>query len=91
MHLAAEFVVHADSPEVIMEKAKAFLQDQAKEASPKGRKARPQEALAKVGAALHPPAHVLPNCTQARDLGKALKLPTDVQPSFTQSRPQGLF
>ena len=48
MCVCAEFVVHADSPEAIMEKAKAFLQDQAKDTSPKGRKARPQEALAKV-------------------------------------------
>ena len=47
--MVADLVLHADSPEAILEKAKAFLHEQAKEASPKGRKSRPQEALAKVG------------------------------------------
>ena len=35
-------------PEEIMEAAKSFLMEHTKQGSPKGRKPRPQEALAKV-------------------------------------------
>ena len=49
--------MHADSPEAILEKAKAFLHEQVKDASPKGRKSRPQEALAKVIRPLYHPGH----------------------------------
>lgn len=45
----AELIIQSTTPEEIMETAKNFLMEQTKQGSPKGRKTRPQEALAKVG------------------------------------------
>lgn len=44
----AELIIQSTTPEDIMETAKNFLMEQTKQGSPKGRKTRPQEALAKV-------------------------------------------
>ncbi|DBA66789.1 TPA: hypothetical protein ACH3X2_001931 [Trebouxia sp. C0005] len=43
-----ELIIQSTTPEDIMETAKNFLMEQTKQGSPKGRKTRPQEALAKV-------------------------------------------
>jgi len=44
----SELIIQSTTPEDIMETAKNFLMEQTKQGSPKGRKTRPQEALAKV-------------------------------------------
>jgi len=46
--VTAELIIQSTTPEDIMETAKNFLMEQTKQGSPKGRKTRPQEALAKV-------------------------------------------
>lgn len=43
----ADLIIQSSTPEAIMETAKSFLADQTKQGS-KGKKTRPQEALAKV-------------------------------------------